>query len=51
MKIFLKEVMISLVFSILLILVLSILISKTSMEEKFIVPGIITISSISIFLR
>lgn len=50
MKIFLRESVISFALSIILIFVLSIIISKTSVSEKIIVPGIITISSVSIMV-
>lgn len=48
MKIFLKESIISFVMSIFLIFILSIIISKTTITENIIIPGIILISSISI---
>lgn len=50
MKIFLKESLVSFSLSILLIFILSVIISKTSVAESVIIPGIITISSFSICL-
>lgn len=50
MKIFFKESIISFVLSILLIFILSIIISKTTVTEDIIIPGIILISSISIMV-
>lgn len=50
MKIFFRESIISFILSIILIFVLSIIISKTSISETIIVPGIITISSVSIMI-
>ena len=50
MKIIFKESLISFVLSVLLIFVLSIIISKTSVAETAIIPGIIAISSISLCL-
>ena len=50
MKIFLKGTIFSIVLSILLIFVLSIIISKTTVPEKVIMPCIIVISSLSIMI-
>lgn len=51
MKIFLKETVISIVISIILIFLLSIIISKTTVRETVIIPGIVSISTISILIR
>ena len=48
MKIFFRESIVSFVLSVFLIFILSIIISKTTLTENIIVPGIILISSISI---
>lgn len=50
MKHFVKETIISIMLSLILIFVLSIAISKTSLKEDIIIPGIISISSISIIV-
>ena len=48
MKIFFRESIISFILSIGLIFILSLIISKTTIAESVIIPGIILISSISI---
>ena len=48
MKLFFKETIFSVLLSILLIFALSIVISKTTVSENVIIPGIIVISSFSI---
>ncbi len=48
MKKFLKELLISVILSIVFIMILSLVISNTSVSEKIIMPGIILISSFSI---
>lgn len=48
MKIFFRESIISFILSIVLIFILSLIISKTTIAESVIIPGIILISSISI---
>lgn len=50
MKIFLREIIISIILSILLMIILSVIISQTSISETIITPGIIAISSISIMI-
>lgn len=50
MKIFLKETIISVILSLILIFLLSLIISKTSLSESVIVPAIIGISSVSIMI-
>lgn len=50
MKIFLKETIMSLILSIIGIFILSILISKTTVPEKVIIPAVIGITSISIMI-
>ena len=50
MKVFLKEYIISILLTILLIFVLSVVISKTSVPENIIMPAIIAITSLSIMI-
>lgn len=48
MKLFLRETIISFILSLILIFILAFIISKTTVSESIIVPGIIVISSVSI---
>lgn len=50
MKIFFRETIMSFALSILLIFILAVIISKTTISEAIIIPGIVTISSISIMI-
>ena len=50
MKIFFRETIMSFALSILLIFMLAVIISKTTISEAIIIPGIVTISSISIMI-
>ena len=50
MKLFLKETIFSVLLSIFLIFCLSLIISKTTVPENIIIPGIIVISSLSIMI-
>lgn len=51
MKTFFRELIIVFLLSTILILILSLLIAKTDISEAIIVPGIISISSITIMFR
>ena len=50
MKVFIREYIISILLTILLIFILSVLISNTSMPEKIIKPATIGISSLSLMI-
>ncbi len=50
MKIFVRELVLSVLLTLLLIFILSVIISETSMSESIIIPAVIGITSISLMI-